>query len=360
MRRIISFLSLILIAVITGLICFSFRYQKSFFGSESKKLQRKGQYLALKEDLSLGENRENEQYVFTRIIIDVDDDGRLYVLDEKFRNIRVFDRYGKFIQHIGKIGQGPGEYQYPVTLIQVTKKKELVVYDRGTRKFIFYSLDGEHLKEVKARQLGIPFKISIDSKGRFICFCSSAPPSLELKRFDSNFEVLETFFSRPEEIGSGNDLKVAQPTVHFALTQDDKVVWGYSDKCEIKVQDEKGQLIRKIIWSQKPVKFSKKDKKAYGKIYEGMIARGARLIFPTHFPAFADISIDDRNRVFVKTYQKNKDGNNYFDIFDLEGNYLTRVALPFSPSIWKNNKAYAVFRDEEGYQIIKRYTLRRN
>lgn len=313
--------------------------------------------LILRQDLSLGENEEDENYLFSRIRIDVDDEERIYVLDEKFRNIRVFDKNGRFIQYIGEIGQGPGEYQYPVTFIQVTSKKELVIYDRGVRKFIFYSLNGKFLKEIPLGIMGIPFRIRIDSKGNFVCFYSGAPPSLELKKFSPDFRVLNTLFSQQTEIESGYDLKVGEPTIHFALTYDDNIIWGYSERYKLNVINPEGHLIRKITKNQKPVKFTKKDKDRYKNMYETLIARGAILKFPSHFPAFGDISVDENNRIFVMTYETNKDGDYYYDVFNFQGEIITRITLSFYPLIWKSNKVYTVIRDEKGYSIIKRYIV---
>ena len=103
------------------------------------------------------------------------DEENLHVLDERLRNIRVFDKNGEFVRYIGGIGQGPGEFQNPCY-------------------FIFYSLQGRHLKEKLALYLGIPIKIRIDSKGNPVFFFSGLPPAEELKKFDSH------------------DLKVAQPS----------------------------------------------------------------------------------------------------------------------------------------------------
>jgi len=313
--------------------------------------------LILKEDLSLGGKGEKENYLFTRIRVDVDDEENLYVLDERLRNVRVFDKNGKFVQTIGEIGQGPGEFQYPVIFIQVTSKKELVVYDRGLRKFIFYSLNGEYLKQISATRLAIPYKIRIDSNENFIGIILGFPPSLELKKFNSNLEVLDVFFNKKTDIEPGYDLRVAEPTVYFALTHDDNIIWGYSDRYELRIVNPDGKTIGKINKNHKPVRFTKKDKDRYRKIYERIIKPGARLIFPSHFPSFGDISVDDSNRIFVMTYKKTSDGRNYYDIFNSEGKYLTRVPLEFSPIIWKNNKVYAIIEAEEGYSIIKRYTV---
>ena len=39
-----------------------------------------------------------------------DSDGNIYLVDEMFRNIKVFDHHGNFVKYIGDSGQGPGEF----------------------------------------------------------------------------------------------------------------------------------------------------------------------------------------------------------------------------------------------------------
>ena len=50
-----------------------------------------GDLLELEEDLSIGEKEGREEYMFTRILIDIDDDENIYVLDGETANIRIFD-----------------------------------------------------------------------------------------------------------------------------------------------------------------------------------------------------------------------------------------------------------------------------
>jgi hypothetical protein len=328
-----------------------------FISRRSIKSNGYEQKLIIKEELSLGGREEHENYLFTRIRIDVDNEQNLYVLDERLRNIRTFNKEGQFVRFIGRTGQGPGEYQRPAIFIQITSKKEVVIYDRGTGNFIFYYPDGDYLKRINAGKIPILFNARIDNEGNFICSYSSAPPSLELRKFNSEFQVLKTFFYQQEDIGYGHDLEIEQPKLYFAVTQNDYLIWGYSEKYELHVIDAKGKAMRTITKQHKPVKFSARDKEEYKKIYERMIERGAILKYPSHFPAFADISVDDNNRIFIMTFKRNREGNHYYDVFDFEGHYLMRILLPFKPVIWKNNKVYAINRTEDGYSIIKRYAV---
>ncbi|MHA2053788.1 MAG: 6-bladed beta-propeller, partial [Candidatus Hodarchaeales archaeon] len=87
-----------------------------------------------------------------------------------------------------------------------------------------------------------------------------------------------------------------------------------------------------------------------------------KIIFPNYFPAFRDISVDEKGRIFLRTYEKVKDKENffYFDVFDSEGKHIAKVPMFVSlnrPFVWKNNKLYTVDEDEEGFQVVKRYKV---
>lgn len=71
--------------------------------------------------------------------------GHIFILDYFNANaVCIFDLSGKFIKQVPK-GGGPGECLYPFGMYVDKKQDQLVVYDAGKRKFMFYSLDGEFL-----------------------------------------------------------------------------------------------------------------------------------------------------------------------------------------------------------------------
>jgi hypothetical protein len=61
--------------------------------------------------------------------------------------------------------------------------------------------------------------------------------------------------------------------------------------------------------------------------------------------------------VFVKTWEKTKDGKRLYDIFDAEGRFISRVPLKPSGIEILNGKYYALEEDEDGYQYVKRYAV---
>ena len=323
--------------------------------------------LSMKEDLTLGEKEGREEYIFSGIhgiqYIDVDDNENIYILDDKVSNIRVFDKNGKHLKTIGKIGQGPGEFQRPAYFIQVTPQKEIMVYDPPTRRFVLFSLEGEYLKQISdARIGGVPTEFKKNSRGNYVGCILKGPPAIELKMFDSNLQPGLTIFLESEKPSPKGELTVLRPHLYFALTRNDDIIWGFSDKYEIQVVDFKGELKRRIIKDYKPVKINEKEKEIIRERYGRLATLGMRykLDFPKYFPPFNSMTVDEEGRIFVGTYEKTKYDWEYHDVFDAEGRYIARVPLRAIPYVWKKNKMYSIYRDEEGYTYVKRFKIQWN
>ena len=69
---------------------------------------------SLEEELTIGEKQGNEDNMFSAVNhLTVDDDERIYVLDYKNVQGKVFDRDGKYLSTFGQRGQGPGKFFRP-------------------------------------------------------------------------------------------------------------------------------------------------------------------------------------------------------------------------------------------------------
>ena len=86
---------------------------------------------------------------------------------------------------------------------------------------------------------------------------------------------------------------------------------------------------------------------------------GLTIKFAKNFPAFGRLFIDDENRIFAETYERTKEEEVYFDVFDSNGRYIYKV--PLKPGrkncIWKKNKLYTIDETEEGFPVVKRYKV---
>jgi hypothetical protein len=65
------------------------------------------------------------------------------------KKLFVFDKNGKFLRQIGKIGRGSGEYIQVIDFCIDTERREIYLLDTGSRKALKYNLDtGEYINSI--------------------------------------------------------------------------------------------------------------------------------------------------------------------------------------------------------------------
>ena len=108
--------------------------------------------------VSIGVEDGPEQLMFGEITsAAVNSRGQVVVVDRRTEDVRLFDPQGKFLQRLGKKGQGPGEFRAPHTVL-VTPSDEIWIVDMQRRISVFApSPDGYKLAGT------IPVEMSIRS-----------------------------------------------------------------------------------------------------------------------------------------------------------------------------------------------------
>jgi DNA-binding beta-propeller fold protein YncE len=327
-----------------------------------------GDVLSLEEDFSIGTSEGQDEYVFSRIGgLDVDDDGKIYAIDSLSAHIRVFDDSGQFVWTIGRKGQGPGEFQMP-GFVQATAQNEIAVYDYQAQRLVFFSPDGTYRKQVSSARERFPvMPIRLDSKGNVVGYQVMAPPPIggvDFGKYNPEFEPLFTIArEEPDKDRKERVFDLAKPGFHCAVSPNDNIVWGHSSVYELHVLNPEGQPIRTIHKKHDRLPMTAGFREKYEKELAGLVARGIKLSFPDRFPAFMDFSVDEKDRIWVRTYARLEgEGEHYnFDIFDSEGKYLARMPMPVDldqRSSWKNDALYTIETGEGGFQMIKRFRIR--
>jgi len=83
--------------------------------------------------------------------------------------------------------------------------------------------------------------------------------------------------------------------------------------------------------------------------------------FPKMFPPFQYFTLDEKGRIFVRTWEKGQEEDEFVhDIFDAEGRFVAQFTSKINVVIWKNGNAYASDENEEGFNVIKKYSVRWN
>lgn len=97
---------------------------------------------------------ENEEYIFVR--------------DNKGKSILRYDKKGKYISKIGKIGKGPGEYLEIFDFSLIPKTQELLILDFNFNKLLRFNYEGEYISKIPMKNL--PFGFVALSKEKIACY----------------------------------------------------------------------------------------------------------------------------------------------------------------------------------------------
>jgi hypothetical protein len=332
-----------------------------------------GAIFNLEEEMSIGEEEGPEEYLFSRITdFDVDEEGNIYIIDGASAQIRIFGSDGKYLKSIGKKGQGPGEFQMPI-FVQIAPQDKLVVFDYMVGKLIYFSLDGRYQRQKMATWSRYSIQpIKLDSHGNLIGIEVMAPAPIDgklLNKYDSDLKPIMEIFKEEQDIEHKNknnkEFDIEKPMLCCAVSLKDNIYWGYPEKYEIKNIDHNGNLIRIIQKKFKNLAISAKDKEKYASRFSDIIKMGGKLVFPDKLPAFKDISIDNHERLYIKTYEQveGKEDVFYFDVFDGEGKYLAKITPNANlnrHSVWKKGQLYTIESDEKGYEKVVRYKIHWN
>ncbi len=299
----------------------------------------------------------------------VDDDGTVYALDFKEQKIKVFDDSGKFIRSFGEKGQGPGELQMP-SGIYLGPENRLAVDDALGKKMVYFTKQGKYIEHVSyATRLQL-VSLLMDSQGNFI------GREMKLEGQEMFFEItkldprLNTLFSLdkigfPIPIpGSGNKINLMDAIAIYQFDRDGNIYYGRNREYEINIYTPEGKHVKSIRKDFQPQEITEEDKeKIMSRMdsFAGMSPVNLRELFefPKMFPPFQFFTLDENGRIIVRTWEKGEETDTFVhDIFDPEGRYIAQFVSRINISLWKNTKAYAIDEDDEGFQVIKRYTVR--
>jgi hypothetical protein len=323
--------------------------------------------LTLREDLTIGKDTEDANYMFSGLQhCQVDEQEYMVAADWKETQIKVYDKNGKHVRSFGRKGQGPGEIGLPFYL-GIFQGNKIVVNDQTNAKFIIYSRDGELLKEIPMGKYRFITRFKVDSEGYFYAISRTfdeTKTTYELKKFSSAFDPLATFASF-EEMRIPQVVPAFSPPLFIQMTRDENLVWLNSLNYELTIMNREGKTLRRIIKDCDPVKITEAHEKRLIQQTWGDrgIRPGYKFDIPKHFPPARSFYVDDEGRIYVRTYDYiNKEGNQLdrYDVFDPEGRYIAKFYHPRAETFQaiRKNKFYVRVEEEVyGADLLRRYSM---
>jgi hypothetical protein len=317
--------------------------------------------LSLKEDFILGGGKAQGESAFSRAwTIAVDNDGKIYVGDLKQTCVKVYDKAGGYLRTIGRRGQGPGEMGAVFSVAINDNNQELIVGD--INKLIIFDLQGRFKKNLMLR--GLTMQASLDRQGNILAWISDIPGRRSILRLSDPdmTKILADIVVIPDP----PDRNMYSPQAYWILDPQGRLIFGYPKTYEISFYDERMKIAKKILREYEPVRVTEADREIYLKRMNPPGTSGpVKQPCPSVHATFRSFFVDDSGRLFVQTWERTPDGKqDIYDIYDPEGRFFGRIALNVhpdfinpTPRILKNSKLYAVEVDEEGYEVVKRYSV---
>ncbi|MDR0953904.1 MAG: 6-bladed beta-propeller [Rikenellaceae bacterium] len=161
------------------------------------------------------------------------DSGLYFISDQTQSKLLVFDSEGHFLNTIGRVGRGPGEYIYLYSYYLDRSRKEVGVLDNYERKTLIYNYEGKHLRDVEyPEEIFFP-RASFYSPDGVVLFHHPIPDGRDLKseyedqllrendgKYDFVGNILKYRFKNPPGYGgiSGLDRSFSYSNERLLLT----------------------------------------------------------------------------------------------------------------------------------------------
>lgn len=300
----------------------------------------------------------------------------LYFLNESECNIWRFDQNLKFLNKIGKKGEGPGE----ITFLSNFNFLEDKIYTFSRGKLLIFGLDGTLLNEAKfpVRNSSIILlrKGNMVEKIRDFSYERGKTTIQKIRFLDKDFNQIVEVLSEHTEISPGYEFEAIDPYIYAKYSDKNGLVYISNPARDflIMIFDENGKLVGKISKNYEKVRVAKDFRERFLETLiedphvpskEMAKALLKKLHFPKYFPPFHSFYLDEEGYLYVRTY-KRKNKKTIFEKYSPSGSFIKEYALTDEHinivdcqnfiSISEGNYYY-LYENENGEYILHREKL---
>ena len=320
-------------------------------------------------------------------------DGSILVLNAGTHELRRYDASGRWLGSFGRRGEGPGEMQFPVTLLPIDADTSWVL-DIALRRFHVVDATGAIVGSIP---LSGPFSglvglvdsttaITAEPRQPRGVYDQVLPSTVTLRRVDIRTGAVDTLDvlpgGRQEYVYTQGDL-VRSVSVPFTVMPVVRVRGGaihVTDGLspEVRVYDASGELrrIMRVMLDPAPVTSSDWDAVVEGTLEartrnqrgESRLAAGeldrhrkvyAEMARPQHLPFFDEMLLTDPAHVWVRHYSPPGPVQRWIAL-DSVGRVVARATVPTSLLIREltREKAFGRSIDAMDVEYVKVYPLR--
>lgn len=320
----------------------------------------------LVEDLSIGEEKDEDYFFPESAYVAVDSQGRFYVCDIGNRRVQVYDEKGTYIRSLGRQGQGPGEYSFPSDILIGSTGE---VYIDSGFSFVVFSPDGVFKRNILPKT-----RLTRKTLGPGGTIVGGPQPDYreakhKLIQLSPDGEMLRTLAEfRAYGASPGMMLfHLYSGLILFCSRSGDSLYYGYSLDYKIHVVDGDGRELFAFSKAEKSQRITgeeadlTREKGIWAWFGQGD-RKTAPLDLPDHRPFYSRFFSDDLGRLYVIRFKPITERDvalSEIDVFSKDGTYLYRMTWPFLPQVIKAGFLYEVRQDgEAGLTRIIRHRIR--
>ncbi len=335
--------------------------------------------LDLENDLVLGEGEDENSIFFEATRMAVDETGNIFVVDRGNHRIQVFDPEGKFLQSIGKEGQGPGEFERLGALFLAG---DGTFYAQDNNRIQRFKHDGTLLSSIPLTNtindfwigpdrhiFGVEIRNSEQGRRLFLVKLDPEGKQLESKSEFSDVKPVD------QESGGVRRRVVIQhsynPTLILTPFPNAMFVYAYSAEYALYGCSSLGDPVLTITKAGETSSISQREKDRIRQrtkerveelgmsIPDEILEQGTQ--FPATSPFFVSVLADELGRLYVRQIKSSLDDTptQILDIFGPEGHFLYQAVIDVSPSVISRGMLYELREDEEdGIIRLKRFKIK--
>lgn len=344
-------------------------------------LWSEGEGWALVEEVRIGSADAEGPELFAQIrALEMDDQGRMYVLEGQANELRIFDPSGVHLRTVGGAGEGPGEFGNPAGM-GWHASGELWVVDLGNARFAAFDQAGEFLGSHRRPLVGyvIPWPGAFGPDGEVYEQGFGAPGAASLIRFAPGMSEADTFPLPSqdeserfvfESDGGGMTTRVPvpfAPQMAHRLDPEGYLWFGTTDRFRFVRTTLEGDTLMVVERpvEREPVTESELERAMAG--LERFTAQGAQVDprrIPSEKPAFGRLFLGDHGHLFVVPYTSRATTVDRLDVVDSAGRYLGELPMnpplyPSPPPVIRGNWILGVTVDDAGVPFVVRYRIER-
>ena len=265
----------------------------------------------------------------------------------------------KFLKKFGKMGFGPGEMRLMPHMdgnkIEISfREKEIFVFSRN--KVLYFSKNGEYLREIKAL-FGIWHK---PLRNNFIGRSELRENNiyyLTINIFDNEFKIKKEIcrFKSANQQGKKINFVGSKPSTYYIIKN--KIVIDNRWEGVVHLFNLDGKKLFDIPVVLEKIKFTLDHEKGYFNYLKKHPALKnqwgqfrQRLTTPEYFPYYKHLVVAD-SLIYIQTY-KIKTGNSEFIIYDLNGKFVKKLWVPIISENASEDYPYTI-RNQKIYQLVE-------